>query len=610
VEWLGYSAEELTTGKRFTDLLTAGGRIFYETHFSLMLRVQPSVNEIAFDLVKHSGGLLPALINAKQKRDTDGEPVLNRFTIFNASERRMYERQLLAARDLLRITLASIGDAVVATDGNGSINFMNPVAEELSGWQSDEASGRPIEEVLKLVREDNAAPADNPVRDALRTGKSAGFANHTLLITRGGRAICIDDSASPIRDTSGNIVGGVLVFRDISEKRKAEQLAHARLEQLHHMARLESLGRMAGGIAHDFNNILTGILGYAALLRVSADERQAAFVDEILSAGDRAAGLAQQMLAYAGKGWRKVARIDLDSYLGDHLSPILASVSGNVKVNIEKHAPGYLIEADAGQLDQVIVSLVTNAAESIGDAPGCISLRTGVIEQRGSLFSPIMLSDIGAGSYVVLEVQDTGMGMTPDIIRKIFDPFFTTKFTGRGLGLSAVLGIVKGHGGDIQVVSESGAGSTFRVFLPASPPIPAKPVQPELPAAATVTHETILIVDDEAIIRKLASLALRTHGMRVVAAESGRDALSALAAEPDISAVILDLTMPVMNGEEALRLIKAMRPNLPIIISSGFSEAEIAQRFESSGVAGVLSKPYTVAAIVSKVTNVLRNRQG
>jgi CheY-like chemotaxis protein len=279
-----------------------------------------------------------------------------------------------------------------------------------------------------------------------------------------------------------------------------------------------------------------------------------------------------------------------------------------VKVKIEKQAAGYQIEADAGQLHQVILNLLTNAAEAIGDGPGCISIRTGIIEARPSVFSPIMLSDIGAGTYLVLQVQDTGTGMTPDVIRKIFDPFFTTKFTGRGLGLSAVLGIVKGHGGDIEVVSEPGTGSTFRVFLPALP-VPPEPVAPEFPTAAAVGQEMILIVDDEDIIRRLASLALRTHGMRVVAAENGPDALSALAAEPDISAVILDLTMPVMNGEEALPLIKAMRPNLPIIISSGFSEAEIARRFESWGVAGVLSKPYTVAAIVSKVTHVLRNRQ-
>jgi two-component system cell cycle sensor histidine kinase/response regulator CckA len=605
-EWLGYDRGELTGGKSFADLLTVGGRIFYETHINLMLRMQEAVDEIALDLIRKDGRVLPALINARQKRNAAGEPVANRFTIFNSTERRMYERELLAARDLLRVTLSSIGDGVIATDGEARINFMNPVAEELTGWKTDVARGKPISEILVLVHDSDTSPVENPIIQALRTGTIVGMANHTVLVSRDGRRIPVDDSASPIRDANGNVIGGVLVFRDISERKKSEGLERERQEQIRETARVESLGRMAGGIAHDFNNLLTGILGNASLLAESTGDADAVYVNQILLAAERAAALTKQILAYSGTNWLEIESLDLNALVRESIAPLRASLSTHIEMDLGP--PGIVIEADPGQIQQVIVNLVINASEATPTGRGMITIRTDMVEHRPSLFSSQMRSTIHSGTYALLEVRDNGTGMSEEDLKRIFDPFFTTKFMGRGLGLSAVLGIVKGHRGDIEVSSEPRVGSAFRVFLPATRRIAqvatlrevAKPVAPE--------NQTVLVVDDEEVIRKLTSVALRSHGMRALLAEDGSQAIAILGAEPAVSAVILDLTMPVMSGEEALPLIKAIRPDIPVIISSGFSEVEILRRFGSCGIASVLSKPYTIPVFISKVVDALRLR--
>jgi PAS domain S-box-containing protein len=614
VDWLGYERAELTGGKGFTDLLTVGGRIFYETHFNLLLHVKTSVDEIALDLICKDGRTLPTLINARQKRDSAGAAVVNRFTIFNASERRLYERELLAARDLLRITLASIGDGVISTDGEGRVNFMNAVAEALSGWSVDAARGRPVEEVVVLVHEDSGAVVENPVSHALRVGMVVGLANHTILVSRDGRRIRVDDSASPIRDAAGSIIGGVLVFRDISQRRKAEELERAQQEQGRETARLTSLGLMAGGIAHDFNNLLTAVLGNASLLAESVSEREAGLVNEIIYAGERAARLTKQMLAYSGQDWLEITKLDLDAHIRDSFALLRAALPAGVNITLALAGPaGCVTEADPAQIQQVIMNLLINAAEAVPEDSGEVAIRTGFVAHRPERFSPNLQAVVPGGTYAIVEIQDNGTGMSPDTLKKIFDPFFTTKFLGRGLGLSAALGIVKAHRGDIEVESEPGVGSVFRVFLPAAhtvspvlvPENKATAVE-KFSALAPPSCGTVLVVDDEEIIRRLAAGALQSRRMHVLVARNGQEALEILEAEPAVTAVILDVTMPVMSGEAALPLINALRPGLPVIISSGFNEAEVLRRFGSSQVAGVLPKPYTVDAIVSKVMAVLQ----
>ncbi len=376
---------------------------------------------------------------------------------------------MLAARDTFKITLSSIGDGVVSTDAEGRVTYLNPVAERLTGWPDSAAQGKAIEEVVVLIREDNDEPVENPVTHALRVGQVVGLANHTLLVSRDGRRIPIDDSAAPIRDGNDTITGGVLVFRDISERRKKEELEREHQDHFRESARLESLGRMAGGIAHDFNNLLTAVLGNASLLAETAVPEDVPIVSEIIEAAERAAALTKQMLAYSGKEWLDMVALDLNAHVGNNLSTMRASLPGNVSFEVELGPPGYAVRADAIQFQQVILNILTNAAEALENRPGRISIRTGVVIDRPGRLSPHLSYPVPAGTYGLIEIRDNGIGMSPEVLRKIFDPFFTTKFTGRGLGLAALVGLVKGHQGDIGVQSKPGVGTSFRVFLPATP---------------------------------------------------------------------------------------------------------------------------------------------
>jgi PAS domain S-box-containing protein len=307
LDWLGYQSDDLSGKKHLVDLLTVGGRMYFETHFNLLLRMQESVNEIALDVICKDGRILPALINARQKRDSAGQPVLNRFTIFNATERRMYERDILAARDLFRTTLASIGDAVVATDAQGRITFMNGEAERLSGWREDEALGKPIEDVFLLQREDNQESIENPVRHAIRVAEVVGLANHTVLVSKDGHIIGVDDSASPIRDGAGNVIGGVLVFRDVTERRNEQRAlmeAQARAQSM--IAELQrsndDLSQFAAVASHDLRSPLNNVMTLAQLLeRRYSDEHGDGkeILGMLITSAKRMGALIEDLLRYA-----------------------------------------------------------------------------------------------------------------------------------------------------------------------------------------------------------------------------------------------------------------------------------------------------------------------
>ncbi len=364
---------------------------------------------------------------------------------------------------------------------------------------------------------------------------------------------------------------------------------------------------MAGGIAHDFNNLLTGILGNASLLTEIVEGEEREMASNIMLAAERAADLTKQMLAYSGKGSFIIDILDLNALIQENLTLLRASLARNVTVELELSPEACWIEADRAQMQQVVMNLLINASEAIGDTPGTVAVHTAVIERVDSQFSAQTKALVPSGRYVLLQVRDNGSGMKPETLKKIFDPFFTTKFTGRGLGLAAVLGIIRGHHGDIEVESERGRGTTFRVLLPASQQVEVPNKQASSVPATHVSGQNVLVVDDEEIVWSMTLKALTSRGFRVVVATNGEEALEKLRTHADISVVILDLTMPVMTGEQVLPLIKENYPKIPIILSSGFNEAEISHRFASAGLAGFLQKPYSAQAVLSKVTHALQS---
>ena len=390
------------------------------------------------------------------------------------------------------------------------------------------------------------------------------------------------------------------VGMDITDRRKLE-------EKVRHAAKLESLGVLAGGIAHDFNNLLTGILGNASLLREMVPAAASSgLLHNVIRASERAAQLSRQMLAYSGRGHFSVQPVDLSRQVHEFVSFIETTVCKNVQLRLRVADGLPLVEGDEGQLQQVIMNLVVNAAEAIGEHEGWVEVSTRSEKATVPLTSELLPSqELPPGDYVVLQVADNGAGMDDATKAKIFDPFFTTKFTGRGLGLAAVLGIIRGHGGTIRVTSHRGVGTCFQVYFPASNKVVERPAF-VLPGGDCMGSGMVLIVDDEEIVRMAARTVLETFGYIVVEAENGREALRVYERHQDeISVVLLDMTMPVMSGVETFRELRKLDPEAVIIASSGYNESEAMHLFGGS-IAGFIQKPYTAPALGRKIKDACR----
>ncbi|OAI39148.1 hypothetical protein AYO38_08115 [bacterium SCGC AG-212-C10] len=398
----------------------------------------------------------------------------------------------------------------------------------------------------------------------------------------------------PILDDTGAVSSVTGVALDVTERRRAE-------EAMLQSQKLESLGVLAGGIAHDFNNLLVGILGNAglALAELAPESPARETVQDIELAGQRAADLARQMLAYSGKGRFVVQRLALDSLVEEMTHLLRVSITRGAALSY-RFAPDLpAVEADATQLRQVVMNLVVNASDAIGEQNGVITLTTGTMfADRAYLADSYMAPDAPEGEYVFLEVSDTGNGMDAETRARIFDPFFTTKFTGRGLGLAAVLGIVRGHRGAIKVVSEPGRGASFRLLLPPlSEPATPIPTVRSRPGALRGSG-TVLVVDDEETVRNVTARALELSGYQVLKAVDGFDAQRVFQEYRDeISCVLLDLTMPNCGGEEAFDAIRRIRPDARVILMSGYAEQEATEHFLARGLAGFIQKPYELGSL-------------
>ncbi len=384
-------------------------------------------------------------------------------------------------------------------------------------------------------------------------------------------------------------------LQEITQRKEAEE-ERLRLEaQVLHTQKLESLGILAGGIAHDFNNILAGILGYADLARARLPAAEPAREDlnVIKRAVQRAADLTRQMLAYAGQGKFVVEPVDLSQIVEDARQILEVSVSkkATLRFQLSRNLPA--IQADASQIYQVVLNLVVNASEALGDNTGTISISTDALYYEVLEHAHAVLgSELPSGRYVELKVVDTGCGIDEGSLQKLFDPFFTTKFTGRGLGLAAVHGIVRGHHGAIRVISQPGHGSTFQVLFPACDVEISTTAEPRV-AATWQGRGTVLVAEDEVLLRHSVQRMIEMAGFQVLAAGDGEEAVELYRQHhQDIVCVLLDLTMPKMGGEETFSALQEIHPGLPIILTSGYREEHACEPFSGRHLAGFLQKPY------------------
>jgi signal transduction histidine kinase/CheY-like chemotaxis protein len=406
-------------------------------------------------------------------------------------------------------------------------------------------------------------------------------------------------------DGSGNVVGVASLVQDVTERLKAEEERRRLEAQMLHAQKLESLGVLAGGIAHDFNNLLVGVLGNAglALLELQQGHPARQTVEQIEAVAMRAAELTHQLLAYSGRGKFVIEPVSLSRLVHEmrHLLEVSVSKAAVVQYELPPELP--VTDADATQMRQIVMNLMINASDALDGIQGTITVRTGTIDADSDYLAATYLNEnLRPGRFVFLEVTDTGKGMDPATSARIFDPFFSTKQTGRGLGLAAVLGIVRGHHGTIRVYSEPASGTTFRVLLPPSGGAAAADTPPRGNHPTRLGAGTVLVVDDDETVRRVARSMLERHGFTVVTANDGVEGVEAFEREPDrFSLVLLDLTMPRMNGDEAFRAIKSVRGSVPVILSSGYTELDTVGKFSSAGLAGFVQKPFQMRDLVDKV---------
>jgi signal transduction histidine kinase/ActR/RegA family two-component response regulator len=390
-------------------------------------------------------------------------------------------------------------------------------------------------------------------------------------------------------------------------RKRAERAVRAGEERLRQAQKMESIGLLAGGIAHDFNNLLAIIMGYASLLRDEVLEESWAKLEAVIQATEKAADLTRQLLAYAGKGRFVVEPLNLSRIVQDMTDLLGTSIPKKVDLTLALKPRLPAIEADRGQLQQIVMNLVINAAEAIGpNQSGKVTVSTGAVDVSATdrIRDEITGSPLEPGNYVRLEVEDTGCGMDKQTRAKIFDPFFTTKFMGRGLGLAAVAGIVQAHRGAIQLETAPGQGSTFRVFLSAG--VAPESRHPHGRPAGLRGGETVLLVDDEQPVCDFVRDALERYGYTALVAKNGKEAVRIFEANAErIGLVLLDLSMPVMGGDEAIDLLKSKRPDLRVIVMSGYGESEALKMFAGKGVAGFLQKPFTAPRLAEALKAVL-----
>jgi len=398
-------------------------------------------------------------------------------------------------------------------------------------------------------------------------------------------------------DVSGKFQGSVLILNDISQMKALEEERQNLNKQLLHVQKLESLGVLAGGIAHDFNNILVGMMGYAdlTLMRLPLTSPDRFNIEQIVKSAKSASDLTKNLLAYAGKGEYTTQNLKLDEVITgiEHLLSISIAKSCVLKFNFADNLPSF--EGDVSQIQQVVLNLVINASDAINGKSGVICISTGLINVDNRYLTTTLADEnLAEGYYLSLEVSDNGCGMNEETRSRIFDPFYTTKFTGRGLGLSAVIGIIRGHRGAIKVYSEPGKGTSFKILIPALASTVEQGRDKNPDAYQDLRGSgTVLVVDDEETVRTVARLMLKQLGYDVLLAENGLAALEVYREHRDaIDLVLLDMTMPHVDGTAAYTELRRINPDIKVILTSGYNESDSISRFSGKGLAGFIQKPY------------------
>jgi PAS domain S-box-containing protein len=508
------------------------------------------------------------------------------------------DSEIAVTDHLIDLFLSTTEDyGIILLDPGGRVRRWSKGAERLFGYRADEIEGTLAHEIF-VPPDRQAGVPEVELHVATEQGRAEDERWH---LRKDGSRFWASGVMISLRD-DGKLLGYAKVVRDFTERRQLE-------EAVRQTQRLESVGVLAAGVAHDFNNILTAILGNVAMVRrrLAAQHLDGELEEMLIAAeraGQRAAHLVKQLLNYAGKGRREIQAVDIAQVTRDALAIVKASTPRKVRLRSDIPRDNPTIEADVGQVQQLILNLVLNGAEAIGEDEGEVFVRLRVREVPENELNEVYAAfSLPSRRYTEIEVTDTGSGMDEQTLQQIFDPFFTTKFMGRGLGLAAALGIVRAHGGGIAVRSSPGKGTTFTVLLPAE--------QEKLEAPMTVSDSItesargqglVLVVDDEVAIRSLIQHSLEDLGYTVLSAEHGGQAVELFERSPDdIGLVLLDIVMPVLDGAEAAIAIRKLNPDVPILVMSGIADEDALRRFGEIRISGVVPKPFAPEQLAQSI---------
>ncbi len=516
------------------------------------------------------------------------------------TQRRTAELALADEKAKLKTILDAIADPVFVKDLSGRHVLFNEANLRLFGRTREEAMGTVFEMNIPLEVAESYAADDWIV---METGSPVINREEPYAIPSGGIGTLLT-SKFPLHDSVGNTIGLVGISRDITELRKAQSERAKFDAALQETQRLESLGVLAGGIAHDFNNLLAVVLANASLARAEAEcVSSGGFLLEIETAATRAADLCKQMLTYSGRASLELVTVDLNQLITETSDLLRVSVKKNVSLIMRLGQGPLSIRAEPTQIRQVIMNLITNASEAIGEGAGRVTICTKSTELDATNLSAMRVgAGLTPGSYASVEVTDTGPGMSSEVLQRIFEPFYTTKFTGRGLGLATVHGIVRRHDGALNVSSEAGAGTTFEVLFPCASPGCSAPTAVSSGNRDWRGSGRAFVIDDEEPLRLVAGRIMKALGFEPTMFAGGAEALAEFSrSSAEIAVVVLDLTMPGDNGLEVARKLLEIRKDVPILFMSGYTEAEIRRHFSEGAGPCFLQKPFSVDALREKV---------
>ncbi len=582
----------------FLDAVHPEDRAYVEAAWREHLE-QGKEYRIVHRIVRSDGSLLYVEERCETRRNERGEPLQSLGTVQDVTRLIEAERQSRLLQDVFH----AVADMIGVIDERYRLVYANRALRNVLGLGEDAP--------LSSVQVEQCFPERElrRLREEIlpRLSQDGSWQGESTIYHCQQGEIEVSQRLQAHSDSSGRLTHISMIARDIRKEKQQQS-------KLEHMQRLESLGVLAGGIAHDFNNLLTVIMGYAAMAQGQCGDHPQLreHLDGIVRSSQSAADLCRQMLAYSGKGKFVIEHVDLSALVRDMGRLLSVSIHKQIVLHYDLGEALPAVAVDVAQIQQVVMNLVINAGEAIGERAGSITLSTGVQQADAEYLRSAYLTDVlPAGDYVYLEVTDTGCGMSEEVKARLFEPFFTTKFTGRGLGMSAILGIVRGHQGTIKVYSEAGKGSSFKVLLPASEEA-SRPLSSSHSVERSVEqdfHGHLLIVDDEARIREVAGMAARQMGLDVLYARDGIEAIECYRQRrEDIVCVLLDMTMPRMGGKEAFSELRRIDSDVVVILSSGYNEQTATQQFVGKSLAGFIQKPYTPEALQQCIRRILKDR--